>query len=185
LSAVLSLQLCPDQFICGATAPFSGLMDCNEMTEVSRDELIALTADIVSAYVANNSVEADKLSGLISSVHGALSGAGAPQTLEPVKREPAIPVKKSVTPDFLYSLLDGKKYKSLKRHLSTNGMTPDEYRAEFGLPKDYPMVAANYSAARSSLAKTLGLGRKAAVPEAANEPAAEAAPAKRGRKKAA
>jgi predicted transcriptional regulator len=100
-----------------------------------------------------------------------------------------VPIKKSVTPDYLISLEDGRKYKSLKRHLNTRGMSPDEYRAKWGLAKDYPMVAASYSAQRSNLAKTLGLGRggrnAAAAPAAAGAPAAEA-PAKsgRGRRKA-
>ncbi len=161
------------------------------MAETNQAEFTGFTADIVAAYVSNNSIKADELPALISQVHGALTGATTPKVEEPTKREPAISVKKSITPDFLISLLDGKKYKSLKRHLSTNGMTPDEYRTEFGLPKDYPMVAANYSAQRSSLAKTLGLGRRAANEGAteaapAPEPVAEAAPAKtRGRKKAA
>jgi predicted transcriptional regulator len=104
---------------------------------------------------------------------------------------PAVPIKKSITPDHLISLEDGQKYKSLKRHLSTRGMTPDEYRAKWGLPRDYPMVAANYSAQRSQLAKALGLGQggrgataAAATPELASTPEASPAPARRGRRKA-
>ena len=92
-------------------------------------------------------------------------------------------IRKSMSPDFLTSFLDGRKYKSLKRHLSTKGMTPDEYRTRYGLPKDYPMVASNYSAQRSELARSLGLGRKAAAPVAAPEPASTEAPAKRARRK--
>jgi predicted transcriptional regulator len=122
-------------------------------------ETAALAADIVAAYVGNNKLSIGELPELISSVHKALQNAGAPQP-EPAPT-PAVPVKKSVTTDFLISLEDGRKYKSLKRHLATRGMTPDEYRTKWGLPKDYPMVAASYSAQRSSLAKTLGLGRKA------------------------
>jgi len=134
-------------------------------------ETSALTADIVAAYVTNNKLTVVELSALISSVHSALQNAGVPQPEPAPTLTPAVPIKKSVTPDFLISLEDGKSYKSLKRHLNTRGMSPDEYRAKWGLAKDYPMVAANYSAQRSSLAKSLGLGRKA-------EPTAQAAPAK-------
>ncbi len=144
------------------------------MTE--NTEAVALTADIVSAYVSNNSVDAGELSGLINQVHHALTQAAQGGQTEPeAAPTPAVPVKKSITPDFLFSLEDGRKYKSLKRHLSTRGMTPDEYRTKWGLAKDYPMVAANYSAQRSSLAKSLGLGRVRA--DAAEPAPAEAAPA--------
>ncbi|WP_158915634.1 MucR family transcriptional regulator [Caulobacter sp. S45] len=139
-------------------------------------ETAALAADIVAAYVGNNKLSIGELPDLISSVHKALQNAGAPMP-EPAPT-PAVPVKKSITSDFLISLEDGRKYKSLKRHLATRGMTPDEYRAKWGLPKDYPMVAASYSAQRSSLAKSLGLGRKAAPP-----PAPEPVKATRGRRK--
>ncbi len=123
-------------------------------------EAVALTADIVSAYVSNNSVEAGELATLINQVHQALTEASEGKPAEPeAPPTPAVPVKKSITPEFLISLEDGRKYKSLKRHLSTRGMSPDDYRAKWGLPKDYPMVAASYSAQRSSLAKSLGLGR--------------------------
>ena len=123
-------------------------------------EAVELTADIVSAYVSNNSVGATDLAKLIQQVHEALTQAASGVQVEPVAPlTPAVPVKKSVTPDFLISLEDGRKYKSLKRHLNTRGMSPDDYRTKWGLAKDYPMVAANYSAQRSSLAKTLGLGR--------------------------
>ncbi|MGC1304570.1 MAG: MucR family transcriptional regulator [Caulobacteraceae bacterium] len=154
-------------------------------------EAVELTADIVSAYVTNNSVAATDLPKLIQQVHDALTQAASGPQVEPAPPlTPAVPVKKSVTPDYLISLEDGRKYKSLKRHLNTRGMTPDEYRAKWGLPKDYPMVAANYSAQRSNLAKTLGLGRggRGSQPaEAAPAPeVAEAAPkTPRGRKKAA
>ncbi len=145
-------------------------------------ETATLAADIVAAFVSNNKIAVNELPELISSVHKALQSAGAPQPEPPPAPTPAVPVKKSVTPDFLISLEDGKKYKSLKRHLATRGMTPDEYRAKWALAKDYPMVAANYSAQRSNLAKTLGLGRKAA---AATPEAAPAKTARRGRKPAA
>jgi predicted transcriptional regulator len=133
-------------------------------------EAIELTAGIVAAYVTNNNVAANDLPALIQQIFKALTEASAgPQAPAAPAPVPAVPVKKSVTPDFLVSLEDGRQYKSLKRHLATRGLTPDEYRAKWNLPKDYPMVAANYSAQRSSLAKTLGLGRKAAAP--APEPA--------------
>ena len=148
-------------------------------------DLSSLTADIVSAYVSNNKVEPNKLAEVIADVHRALGSVGqAPAPAEPEAPKPSSSeVRKSRTPDYLISFVDGRRYKSLKRHLSTHGMTPDEYRARFGLPKDYPMVAESYSAQRSALAKTLGLGRKAA---AAPEPAPEPVKAKgRGRPKAA
>ncbi len=126
-----------------------------------RSEIIEMTADIVSAFVSNNSVPATELPMLIQSVHRALSGVST--TAEPVEsapREPAVPLKKSVNPDFIVCLEDGRKFKSLKRHLRTKyNMSPEEYRAKWGLPKDYPMVAPNYAKARSDLAKQMGLGQ--------------------------
>ncbi len=148
-------------------------------------EAVELTADIVSAYVTNNSVAAADLPKLIQQVHDALTQAASGPQAEPAPPlTPAVPIKKSVTPDYLISLEDGRKYKSLKRHLNTRGMTPDEYRAKWGLPKDYPMVAANYSAQRSNLAKTLGLGRGGRGGQPATEAPVEAPKATRGRKKA-
>ncbi len=142
-------------------------------------EPITLTADIVSAYVSNNSVAPDEIGKLIGSVYEALTRpaqASSPAPAAPLT--PAISIKKSVTPDHLISMEDGRPYKSLKRHLATRGLTPDAYRAKWGLPKDYPMVAASYSAQRSALARSLGLGRqKAPVAELPADPA----PAKRGR----
>ena len=126
-------------------------------------ERLELVAEIVSAYVSNNALSADDLPKLISTTHEALrklSAEMAKPTIEELT--PAVPVKKSVTPDFIICLDDGKKYKSLKRHLTQLGMTPAEYRAKWGLPESYPMVAPNYSATRSSLAKSNGLGRKQA-----------------------
>ncbi|ERP93208.1 hypothetical protein Q669_31660 [Labrenzia sp. C1B10] len=125
---------------------------------------IELTSDIVSSYVSNNTVAAPDLAGLIASVHKALVSA-AQKTQEPevVELVPAVPVKKSVGGDFLICLEDGKKFKSLKRHLRTHyGLTPEEYRAKWNLPADYPMVAPNYAAARSELAKQMGLGQRRA-----------------------
>ncbi|SFV12719.1 transcriptional regulator, MucR family [Methylobacterium sp. 174MFSha1.1] len=122
--------------------------------------LIERAADIVSAYVSNNSVPVAELPALINAVHQSLSRLGDPQAVEVEKPVPLMPVKKTVTPDYLISLEDGRQYKSLKRHLSTRGLTPEEYRRKWGLPHDYPMVAANYAAQRSELAKNSGLGRR-------------------------
>jgi predicted transcriptional regulator len=123
---------------------------------------IELTADIVSAYVSNNSVSAGDIPGLINQVHSALmrvSGGQAEAPAEPVK--PAVPVKKSITPEYIVCLEDGKKFKSLKRHLRTQySMTPEQYREKWGLAPDYPMVAPNYAQARSQLAKQMGLGQQ-------------------------
>ena len=123
---------------------------------------IELTAGIVSAFVSNNSVAASDIPALINQVHSALlrvsSGAKDAPT-EPLK--PAVSVKKSITPDYLVCLEDGKKFKSLKRHLRTQySVTPEQYREKWGLPADYPMVAPNYAAARSKLAKDMGLGQQ-------------------------
>jgi MucR family transcriptional regulator, transcriptional regulator of exopolysaccharide biosynthesis len=126
-------------------------------------ELTSLTAEIVAAYVSNNVIGADKLADFIGSVHVALSkaSAGVPE-LQKVELIPAVPVKKSVTQDFIICLEDGKKFKSLKRHLrSCYDLSPEEYRKKWSLPRDYPMVAPAYAAARSSLAKSMGLGQRA------------------------
>ncbi|WP_321505190.1 MucR family transcriptional regulator [Breoghania sp.] len=133
------------------------------MTEnVADDNLIDLTADIVSAYVSNNTVPATDLPQLINEVYGALQKtSGAVTEPEPEPLKPAVPIKKSVTPDYIICLEDGKQFKSLKRHLRTHyDMTPEEYREKWGLPSDYPMVAPNYAAARSDLAKKMGLGQQ-------------------------
>lgn len=123
---------------------------------------VELAADIVSAYVSNNVVTTVELSEMIGEVHGALvrvAGGADAAPAEPPK--PAIPVKKSVTPDFIICLEDGKKFKSLKRHLRTQyNMTPQHYREKWSLPVDYPMVAPNYAKARSQLAKDMGLGQQ-------------------------
>jgi len=130
---------------------------------IAASNYIELAADIVSAYVSNNSVPTGDLATLISDVHSALLRVGGGTVEIPVEApKPAIPVKKSVTPDYIVCLEDGKKFKSLKRHLMTDhGLSPDEYRTKWGLPSDYPMVAPNYAASRSQLAKSIGLGRKA------------------------
>jgi predicted transcriptional regulator len=129
---------------------------------VGAPNYIELAADIVSAYVSNNSIAVTDLPSLIGEVHQALlkvSTGAADQPTEAPK--PAIPVKKSITPDYIVCLEDGKKFKSLKRHLRTQyNMSPEEYREKWGLPADYPMVAPNYAQARSQLAKQMGLGQQ-------------------------
>lgn len=131
------------------------------MTEdMKSPELLELTAEIVSAHVANNLVAQADLPHLIQDVYRALSGLGAEQAADE-KPKPAVPVKKSVTPDYIVCLEDGKQLKILKRYLKTQyGMTPKEYRERWGLPADYPMVAPNYTRQRSELAKRIGLGTK-------------------------
>ncbi len=127
----------------------------------SNEHIVELAADIVSAYVKKNPVPIGQLPSLIGDVHGALSSVHAEQIEKAEPLVPAVPIKKSVTPDYLISLENGRKFKSLKRHLRTAyDMTPEAYRAKWGLPADYPMVAPNYSAKRSQLAKSSGLGVK-------------------------
>ena len=132
------------------------------MDEMAKTELVGLTAEIVSAYVSNNNVNASELPTLINDIHQALSRVTL--NLAPAEREelrPAIPVKRSVTPDYIICLEDGKKFKSLKRHLRTHyDLTPERYREKWGLPPDYPMVAPNYAVARSKLARQMGLGQR-------------------------
>ena len=124
------------------------------------ETLVTLTADIVAAHVSNNSVAISDIALVIRSVHEALSGLGG--SVEPeVKQEPAVSIRSSVKPDYIVCLEDGKKMKMLRRHLMTHyGMTPDDYRAKWNLPKDYPMVAPNYAEKRRVLAKEIGLGTK-------------------------
>ncbi|MGZ8364213.1 MAG: MucR family transcriptional regulator [Caulobacteraceae bacterium] len=126
-----------------------------------KSELIEMTADIVAAYVSANTVSAAELPGLIQNVHQALNGVSTGASVAvAAPKEPAVSVKKSITPDYLICLEDGRKFKSLKRHLRTKyDISPEEYRAKWGLPKDYPMVAPNYARARSELAKKMGLGQ--------------------------
>ena len=144
----------------------------------------------MAAYVGNNTVQKEHLSTLITDIFASLAGVNRPEA-EPEKLTPAVPIKRSVQPDYIVCLEDGKKFKSLKRHLTSHyNMTPDEYRAKWGLPVDYPMVAPNYALARSTLAKKMGLGRKeapAAVVEAPQPPIkfANKATKKPGGKKAA
>jgi predicted transcriptional regulator len=129
----------------------------NDMNET----LITLTSDIVAAHVSNNSVSGDELSALITSVYGALASLGAPAPAAEAPPEPAVSIRSSVKPDHIVCLEDGKKLKMLKRHLMTHyNLTPDQYRARWGLAADYPMVAPNYAEKRRELAKKIGLGRK-------------------------
>jgi predicted transcriptional regulator len=123
-------------------------------------DLVSLSADIVSAYVSNNRVQTSEISALLANVHEALRTAGTGATAkEPEKPEPAVNPKKSVTPDHIISLFDGRKFKSMRRYLQiSHNMTPEDYRRYWGLPHDYPIVAPNYAKQRSELAKSLGLG---------------------------
>ncbi len=133
------------------------MSDTNEMAET----LITLTADIVAAHVSNNSVAVSDLPVLIQNVFGALSTIGGVTSAPAVKQDPAVPIRASIKPEYIVCLEDGKKLKMLKRHLMTSfGLTPDEYRAKWGLPADYPMVAPNYAEQRRVLAVKIGLGRK-------------------------
>lgn len=126
----------------------------------SSPETVELTTEIVSAYVGNNSVHVADLPSVIAAVHAALRNLGQPKEEPREKLTPLIPIKKTITPDHLISLEDGKRYKSLKRHLSGRGLTPDQYREKWGLPRDYPMVAPSYAAKRSELARAAGLGQQ-------------------------
>ena len=124
-------------------------------------ELLSLTADIVSSHVANNTVAVSDLPHVIENVFGTLSRLGSAPVEPEVKQEPAVTVRASIKPDYIICLEDGKKLKMLKRHLMTHySLTPDAYRAKWGLPADYPMVAPNYAAQRRTLAKKIGLGTK-------------------------
>ena len=140
----------------------------------NNEELLELTASIVAAYVTRNNVPPSELAGLIASTHSALIQlGGTPPAPPPEPLVPAVSIRKSVTPDAIICLEDGKSFKSLKRHLSSKyDLTPEQYRTKWGLPVDYPMVAPAYAEARSALAKSMGLGRKAA-PAADSEPAAK------------
>jgi predicted transcriptional regulator len=136
----------------------------------SAAEYTELTADIVAAFVANNAVTISDLPRLIGSVHSALSTLATQKQETPAERPvPPVSIKKSITADYLISLEDGRQYKSLKRHLSGRGLTPEQYRTKWGLPADYPMVAPSYAKQRSDLAKALGLGRARAKPAVAQK----------------
>lgn len=149
------------------------------MADEMTNELLSLTADIVAAHVANNRVATNEVSDLIAQVHAALTNLNAPKVVAEPELQPAVPVRSSVKHDYIVCLEDGKKLKMLKRYLRTNyNMTPEEYRAKWKLPRDYPMVAPAYAEQRRGLAQAIGLGRKKddeAAVEAAPE-VAEAAP---------
>jgi predicted transcriptional regulator len=135
----------------------------SSMSAQSDAEILTLTAQIVSAHVRHNSLQPDALPALIRSVHSTLANIGTSTPAPAEKPQPSVPVKRSVFPDYIVCLEDGKRLKMLKRHLQTAyNMTPDQYRERWGLPHDYPMVAPKYAAHRSSLAKSIGLGRKVA-----------------------
>lgn len=153
-------------------------------------DLAQMTAEVVSAYVSGNHLQAAELPALITSVHAALRGLGKAAEPDGPSYEKATPaqIKKSITPDALISFIDGKSYKTLKRHLTRHDLDPHAYRLRYGLPADYPMVAASYSEQRSAISKSFGLGRKSeALTQQAAEPAASeaapGAPKRRGRAK--
>lgn len=151
----------------------------NDDSNGSRDaatQLVTLTAEIVEAYVSRNSVTPNGLPALIAEVHEALAALSEPAKSEAERPVPPVPIKKTVTPDYIISLEDGRQYRTLRRHLSSRGLTPEAYRARWGLPPDYPMTAANYRERRSELARALGLGqirqRRAEDAKAASKAAA-------------
>ena len=153
-------------------------------------DYVEITGEVVSAFVSHNSVRTADLPELITSVHLALTSLANRTTGQPTEElRPAVPIKKSVTPDYIISLEDGRHFKSLKRHLTGRGLTPDQYREKWGLPRDYPMVASNYAKRRSELAKSFGLGqprRTAAQAKAASgNERVMSAPVRGRRKKAA
>ena len=137
------------------------MVDANEDEYITEEQLLEMTTQIVSAYVGNNTISSENLSDVIGSVHNSLKNLnGGTVEAEPEPVKPAVPVRRSITPDYLVCLEDGKRLKMLKRHLRTTyGMSPDDYRAKWGLPSDYPMVSPNYAAQRSEFAKKIGLGK--------------------------
>ena len=145
---------------------------------------IELTAEIVAAFISNNAVPTSELPNIIESVHAAIRGAAGHVEASVADQTPAVPIRKSVTPDYLICLDDGKQFKSLKRHLALLGMTPEQYRAKWRLPPTYPMVAANYAAKRSELAKSIGLGQARQAPSAAAPQSSERRKPGRPRKSA-
>jgi|SRR5579875_3335243 len=138
-----------------------------------QSEIAELVSDIVSAYVSNNKIEASELYSLIQTVHAGLSKLGDPETPveEPVAKPTPAQIRKSITPDGLVSFIDGKKYHTLKRHLTTQGLSVAEYKAKFGLPSDYPTTSPSYSEKRSAMAKSMGLGSKGRGAEKTKAPA--------------
>lgn len=157
----------------------------DEQAEAQPNNLMELAADLVAAYVSNNRVSMSEIPSVIAAVHAALTGLGKEAVAEPAAHEKATAgqIKKSIAPDALISFIDGKPYKTLKRHLTKHGLTMEGYRARYGLSADYPSTAASYSAKRSELARSLGLGqlRKAASKAAAADETVSEAPKARGR----
>src|SRR4051794_25987974 len=153
------------------------------MSDHVAGDLLELTAQIISAHVSNNQVGTDALPSLIRSVYRSLTTVGAAEPAQAAAQTPAVPIKKSVSPDYIVCLEDGKKLKMLKRHLQTSyGLSPDAYRTKWGFPREYPMVAPNYAATRSGLAKQIGLGRKpASAPAPGPGPEVRGLPARRAR----
>jgi predicted transcriptional regulator len=140
-------------------------MMSDSISEERPDTYIELTSEIVAAYVSNNPVQMREVTELVQTVHSALTRAAKGQeTAKQQPAVPAVPINKSITPDYLISLEDGRRYKSLKRHLGGRGLTPQQYRTKYGLPIDYPLVAPNYAKQRSELAKAMGLGRARSAP---------------------
>lgn len=157
----------------------------NAESEISATETLHLTTDIVAAFVSNNSVSAEKLPGLLQEIHDAIKALAAGGTAFAGNQQPAVAIDKSVTPDHVICLEDGKKLKMLKRYLRTQyNLSPEDYRRKWGLPADYPMVAPNYAKRRSQFAKDIGLGRSSTkgTTKTATKTASKKAPAKkRGR----
>jgi len=145
---------------------------------IENEILITLAAEIVEAHVSNNSVAVGEVSTLIEKVYGALEKLGAPTEVVEEKPKGAVSIRASIKPEHLVSMIDGKPYKMLKRHLTLHGYTPQSYREAFGLPSDYPMIAASHSEKRREIAKTLGLGCKRKAPV---EPVVDAKPARKPR----
>ena len=146
------------------TSSLESIVPMSDSSSPASPDLLRLSAQIVSAHVANNAVPANGMPSLIRSVYAALAGVEQPVADEPEPQQPAVPIKRSVFPDYIVCLEDGKKLKTLKRHLQAHfGLTPETYRAKWGLPRDYPMVAPDYAMQRSTLAKQFGLGRQSKV----------------------
>jgi predicted transcriptional regulator len=136
-------------------------MSDNEASNPSRDDLLRMTTQVVSAYVGNNQIPEGQISDVIQSVYGSLDGLGNGAGAAPTEQKPAVAIKRSITPDHIICLEDGKKLKMLKRYLRTAyNLSPEEYRQKWGLPADYPMVAPNYAKQRSAFAKQIGLGKR-------------------------
>jgi predicted transcriptional regulator len=148
-----------EQWLLKAEQPLRG--DCMSSSPTDPADVVAMTAEIVAAFVSHNALPPAELPALLLSIHARLTtiANGVPEPVELVAPTPAVSIRQSIKPDYLVCLDDGKKFKSLRRHLAALGMTPEQYRAKWSLPADYPMVAANYSAARSAMAKKIGLGQ--------------------------